>query len=139
MKVGFAVVPLAVIEPLPSEGVSAHDKLPTAPLGVRPVMTTGDAPAQLFCGDKTLMAGVCAQLITISSVTVVVPHPPDPVLDNLTVREPLGEVGLKPQAVMLPPPLMRVPVPEPPPRSVQLQEPGVEAEAPVNITSAVPH
>ncbi len=75
----------------------------------------------------------------MSSVTVVVPQPPEPVFDSLTVLEPLEEVGCKPQAVMLEPPLIRLAVPVPPAKRLQLQVPGVEAEAPVNITLAVPH
>ena len=96
-------------------------------------------PVQLFKGLVTDTDGTCDHVITMSSVTVVLPQPPDPVLDRRTVREPLDEVGWKPQAVMVPPPFIRLPVPVPPPSRLHDQEPGDDADAPRNITLPVPH
>ena len=77
-------------------------------------------------------------MMTMSSVTVVLPQPPEPVLESLTVLLPLAEVGVKLFAVRVAL-VFKVPVPLPPPKRLHDQVPGVEADAPVNVTVPVPH
>lgn len=76
--------------------------------------------------------------MTLSSVTVVLPQPPEPVLESLTVMRPLGEVGVKVEAAGEAP-FVTVPVPQPPDTMLQPHVPGEEADDPVNVTAAVPH
>ena len=139
-NVGVVVVPPPVIAAVPETLLRDQLRFPV-PAAVNPEIVNGFNPLQLLSGvDPRVTVGFSSQVIIRSSVIVGALQAAGGTEVNLTVRTPVGEVGVKPQVVgSVVDPVIIVPVPDPPASKAQpTVEPAVADEL-VKYTEAFPH